>query len=70
MTIEEQSESLVDRLNEMHHEVKMFKLEHPELRKGFRWCYAGVLNAYREGDLEFSDAVKAIEDICKGVKNE
>jgi hypothetical protein len=34
-------------------------------RLGYRVCPGGILNAYREGDLSFSRAVRAIERLIK-----
>jgi len=34
-----------------------------ELKAGYTYAPGGVLNAYREGDLNFNEAVKAIEGL-------
>jgi hypothetical protein len=58
----------VDRLNELHQEIQKYKAEHPEEKLGYWQNTPGsILNAYREGDLSFDEAVEVLNLI--GVKN-
>jgi len=45
--------------------VRLLKLKqaNPSLRVGYRICAGGILNAYREGDLNFMEAVTEIENL-------
>lgn len=53
---------LVAALNELHSIVER-KPKH--LRLGFRFSPAGILNAYREGDLTFNQSVQQLERWAK-----
>jgi hypothetical protein len=57
----------VSQLNALLAEVQAYKNEHPETKLGFYTSSVGsVLNAYREGDVSFDDAVKYIKAACFG----
>ena len=37
------------------------KSNYPQFKRGYQCSAAGILNAYREGDLRFDEAVAALE---------
>jgi len=46
------------------HDIRVMLDDKPsELKIGYSICAGGILNAYREGDLNFEEAVKAIEKL-------
>jgi hypothetical protein len=60
--------SMRNELNELHQRLQ----EKPDSEKmGYAVCPGGILNAYREGDITFKQAVKAIEEwaLSQGAKN-
>jgi len=46
-------------------ELRELKRNNPELKLGYVNSYGGVLNAYREGDLTFKEAISELENIAK-----
>lgn len=59
---------LVARLNKLHATIQTAKAAHPELKVGFGQNFGSILNAYREGDISFAEAVKACDDIAEHQK--
>jgi hypothetical protein len=60
--------SMLNELNELHTRLE----QKPDSEKmGYACCPGGILNAYREADITFAQAVKAIEDwaLSQGAKN-
>jgi hypothetical protein len=60
--------SMRNELNELHQRLQ----EKPDSEKmGYACCPGGILNAYREADITFKQAVKAIEEwaLSQGAKN-
>ncbi len=51
-------EKRIDEVNRLHAELQK-KPDH--LKKGYALAPAGILNAYREGDLSFDEAVKFLQ---------
>ena len=47
----------VEVINSTMERLRNYKIRHPQLKRGFSLCYGGILNAYREGDLTFKQAV-------------
>lgn len=43
--------------------VRNHKIRHPELKMDFSMSYGGVLNAYREGDLTFKQAIGYLKQV-------
>jgi len=61
-------EQMRNELNELHQRLE----QKPDSEKiGYACCPGGILNAYREADITFAQAVKAIEEwaLSKGAKN-
>jgi len=53
----------VSQLNNLFTEIQSYKREHPEQRLGYyEQSIGSILNAYREGDLSFDEAVAAINN--------
>ena len=46
-------------------ELRQIKRDNPELALGYTCSHGGILNAYREGDLTFNEAVAELESLCK-----
>lgn len=44
-------------------EVRQLKEQYPEHRLGFQLSGGGILNAYREGDVSFDEAVRRISEL-------
>ena len=55
-------DSLVEQLNALHREISRIKEERPDLRTAFSMAPGPVLNAYREGDVSYSEAVEILTD--------
>lgn len=51
----------VELMNALLNEIRDYKARTPSARCGYLVCYGGILNAYREGDLGFDEAVKELE---------
>ncbi len=61
-------EQMRNQLNELHKKLQ----QKPDSEKmGYAVCPGGILNAYRECDITFQQAVRAIEEwaLSKGAKN-
>jgi len=65
-TIENYVDKEVDKLNKIHKELREFKIKH-DLTIGYRISTGGILNAYRECDISFNDAVKLLDKL--GMEN-
>ena len=53
----------VSQLNNLFTEIQSYKREHPEQRLGYyEQSIGSILNAYREGDLSFDEAIAAINN--------
>jgi hypothetical protein len=52
---------LTEKLNLAFLELQAYKREHPELRLGYNTSFGSLLNAYREGDIEFEECIKILE---------
>ncbi len=57
-----ESDLLVKALNDIHKKVRDFKIEN-DLTIGFALSYGSILNAYREGDVDFNEAVKLLRSV-------
>jgi len=55
--------SKVDQLNQLHRELTAYRAQFPNTRVPHMQSYEGILNAYREGDLTFAEAVKEIDEL-------
>ena len=55
--------SKVDQLNQLHRELTAYRAQFPNTRIPHLQSYEGILNAYREGDLTFAEAVKEIDEL-------
>jgi len=49
----------VGELNRLHKEVQQ---KPDSVKRGYISCPGGILNAYREGDINFEEAVKSLEN--------
>lgn len=59
----------VKQINALIQEVMAMKKETPELKNGYYpSSYGSILNAYREGDLSFTQAVKALRKVSEWPK--
>lgn len=58
-------DSLLSSQEVVRAKIVELKHEHPELKLGYREAIGGVLNAYRECDLSFVEAVEALEAISE-----
>ena len=66
VSIQEQINKKVSELNTLLVEIRALKSVHPGCRLSFSPYLAGsILNAYREGDLNFDEAVRAIENLTQ-----
>lgn len=58
---------MVSKLNKVFQEVQAYKRLHPETKTAFYTNSIGsLLNAYREGDVEFEECIALIEAACIG----
>jgi hypothetical protein len=46
----------LDELNTLFKQIQADKAAHPETKLGYYYSVPSILNAYREGDLNFEDA--------------
>jgi len=61
--LERERYQLEANLNNAFMDLQRFKAEYPELKNGFYLNSPGSwLNAYREGDLSFQEAIELIEE--------
>lgn len=44
-------------------EIRSLKEAHPDLQIGYQLSPGGILNAYREGDIDFETAVHRIKEL-------
>lgn len=51
------SQTLIDLINKSLRELQSVKSDFPELKIAYRLEFGSILNAYREGDLTFNEAV-------------
>lgn len=58
---------MVSKLNKVFQEVQAYKRAHPETKTTFYTNNIGsLLNAYREGDVEFEECIALIQAACVG----
>jgi len=57
-TKKEYWDTLVDKLNEIHAKLKT---KPDKYKVGYSLSFGGILNAYREGDLNFEEAIKELK---------
>jgi len=60
-----EAKQLEDEIFEKMTELRKLKNDNPKLKNGFAFHPGGILNAYRECDISFEDAVKAINELKK-----
>jgi len=60
---ESEMHDMVTAINDSIRKVRDHKAEHPELKKAFCVNYGSILNAYREGDLTFAEAVNELSQV-------
>ncbi len=53
--------SLQDQVDSNIIEIREIKNLHPKLKLGYKVSPGGILNAYREGDLTFNEAVAELK---------
>jgi hypothetical protein len=63
--LEKQAKQLEDEIFEKMTELRKLKNENPKLKRGYTWHAGGILNAYRECDISFEDAVEAMSKLNK-----
>lgn len=56
-------DELVETINKTIKIVRNAKHRHPEWRSYYYQDYGSILNAYREGDINFDQAVKAFQQV-------
>jgi hypothetical protein len=60
--------STIDTINYLLKQLQKYKSRHPERKIGFQNSYGGVLNAYREGDITFKQAVRHLNRMGKNLE--
>ena len=61
--MEQELQSKIDQINKLLKEVQTAKKKDKSLRLGTMGLHPGcILNAYREGDLTFDEAIKKLEE--------
>lgn len=53
----------IEQINSLIAEVRAYKDANPDSRCGYYLGYGSLLNAYREGDISFDDAVDLMEKV-------
>ena len=60
-----ESKQLEDEIFEKMTELRKLKQDNPDMKRGYAFHPGGILNAYRECDLTFEEAVRAIEKLIE-----
>jgi len=58
-----------DAVNKLHKMLERYKQKHPEEKQAFERSIGGVMNAYREGNIDFIKAKQILEDLTCGKTN-
>jgi len=63
--VDDRLTSLLSSLSVIRSKITDLKDEHPEQKLGHRMAFGAILNAYRECDLSFAEAVEQLEEVAK-----
>lgn len=63
------AEAIESQVFELIEELREIKAANPSLKKSFTYCPGGILNAYRDGDVAFDEAVAHLKE-CIAPSNE
>ena len=65
MTNQEKAQQLIDTVTKSILELRLLKTSDTSLRTGYCLSVASLMNAYREGDIGFADAVEEISKLSQ-----
>jgi hypothetical protein len=59
----------LEELNHWHRLIHVYKSQNPAAKKAYEVSFGGILNAYREADLSFSEAKNALAALVSTTKD-